>query len=86
LWLVSLLLIFFSNAFLALRVTNIVTAIVASRPTPYNTHSRGRALAMPGADIDQRTEIDIHHRAGHHADPGSQHIVTQPDAREAKTA
>src|SRR5207244_8980413 len=39
LWLVSLLLIFFSNAFLATRVTNIVTAIVASRPTPYNTHS-----------------------------------------------
>src|SRR2546425_4144977 len=36
---VSLLLIFFSNAFLATRVTNIVTAIVASRPTSYNTHS-----------------------------------------------
>src|SRR5437870_6431296 len=39
LWLVSLLLIFFSNAFLATRVTNLVTAIVASRPTPYKTHS-----------------------------------------------
>src|SRR5438093_904516 len=39
LWLVSLLLIFFCNAFLATRVTNIVAAIVASRPMPYNTHS-----------------------------------------------
>src|ERR1044071_5928682 len=36
---VSALLIFFSNAFLATRVTNIVTTIVARRPTPYNTHS-----------------------------------------------
>src|SRR5436190_7932312 len=36
---VSALLIFFSNAFLATRVTNIVTPIVASSPTPYNTHS-----------------------------------------------
>src|SRR6266511_2635028 len=36
---VSALLIFFCSAFLATRVTNIVTAILASRPTPYNTHS-----------------------------------------------
>src|SRR6266699_7214737 len=46
---VSALLIFFSNAFLAMRVTNIVTAIAASRPTPYNTHSpvvRWRCLLL----------------------------------------
>src|SRR5213592_2940567 len=31
--------ILFCNAFLATRATNIVTTIVASRPTRYNTHS-----------------------------------------------
>src|SRR5882724_11038218 len=39
LWPVSLLLIFLASAFFASRVTNTVTAMVASRPTPYKAHS-----------------------------------------------
>ncbi len=39
---------------------------------------------MTRADIDQRPEINIHHRARHHADPRSQHIVAQLHPRQAK--
>src|SRR5258708_6083046 len=53
---------------------------------PYTVQNplASRTPAMAGSDIDQRAEIDIHHRAGNHAEPGSHHIAAQLHSRHAK--
>src|SRR5213075_324007 len=54
--------IFFCNAFFATRVMNIVTAIVASRPTPYKTHSpvvRRRCPALTLTSDPRYTYITV---------------------------
>ena len=49
---------------------------------------RRPALDVPGGDVGQllhgRAEVDVHHRAGQHADPGGEDVVAEADLGQAE--